>query len=210
MRTLPGSLASLLVLLLVSSCGGGGDEPISLTLVGQAPLDGVVSNTGAVNAAGGGPGTGDLDIVPNLCVRQFFTFSLASVPADATVLTAYLRLVQTAVVGAPYSNHGFVVVDHLDYGPALDATDFARVALTFGLGPLSADASLGPRTVDVTAQVQADLAAGRTTSQFRTRFSGAEFDNDGFLDYVTLSDAELSTPGAHAGDEPRLLLTYQP
>jgi hypothetical protein len=35
---------------------------------------------------------------------------------------------------------------------------------------LSTDATLGPKSLDVTAQVAADIAAGRTRSSFRLRF----------------------------------------
>ncbi len=49
-------------------------------------------------------------------------------------------------------------MDHIDLGPTLNAADFASVPLTSGLGSLSTDDTVEPKSLDVTAAVQADVA----------------------------------------------------
>jgi hypothetical protein len=108
--------------------------------------------------------------------RGFCSFSLGSLPSDADVVSATLKITQYFISGP--EPLGPVVIDHMDYG-TLDESDFDLAALTTGIGtfPLSGNAVL--RTLDVASQVAADRQAGRTRSQFRFRLTTESAGRDG-------------------------------
>jgi hypothetical protein len=205
------TVASILIatLSLLGGCGsGGGDDAVTLGLGSAAALDGWVESDGTVVTGAGGPLVGDFDAVqPNVGYRQFFSFSLAGIPAGATVTNATLQLHQQITFGTPFATHGVVVVDHVDYGATLDAADYLGGTITAGIGTIASDATAGIRTLDVTARVAADIAAARTRSQYRLRFSVLDTDNDGASDYTQFCDAENSISGT--GTLPVLLVTYE-
>lgn len=200
------------VALGLTACGGGGaPPPVTVGILGTASLDGEVRSDGVAVSAGGSPAVGDVDSVANgLAGRQFFSFDLTGIPAGAAVLSATLHLHQTFVLGFPYVTLGDVVADHLDYGPSLDAGDFALAALTPAYATVSLDGTSGLRTLDATAAVQADRAASRVRTQFRLRFDGLDSDLDGAADAAQFADRELSTQNATAGQQPVLFVLYQP
>lgn len=207
-----GLLAALLTIPLATALGGcgggartiGGGEQTELLLPSVAAEDGVVENDREVRTNGVLPQVGDLGSEsPGRECRQFFSFDLGSVPPGSIVTSAVLRLDQFVVVGTPYGALGSVVVDHLVYD-ALDADDFASRALREGLGPLSSDATLGARSLDVTEAVAQDVALGRPRSQFRLRFAPAGSDGDGQNDFASFAEAEAATAGG--GQPPRLIV----
>jgi hypothetical protein len=57
----------------------------------------------------------------------------------------------------------------------VDKGDYSASALD-ALGSLSSDADLEYKSLDVTAAVLADIAAGRTSSDFRVSFTGGSGD----------------------------------
>lgn len=192
------SLRVLIVLAAVclpfglTACGGGGsDTPssASITVGSIAAIDGWADSAGAFDAAGGGPWVGDG--TANQTVRQVWAFDLSAVPAGATVTSATVGLRQYLVLGVPFPGFGIIVLDHVLLGADLDASDYDSVALSTP-GLVSTQSVLDWRLVDVTAAVQADLAAGRTRSDFRARFDTLASDGDSFRDGVFFSDAEGS------------------
>jgi len=95
-------------------------------------------------------------------------------------------------------------VDHVVYGTVLEAGAYTRMPLATGIGTLSSDASLGPRSLDVTTRVQNDLASGHPQTQYRLRFP-IETDGDAtsdFCDFYGASTADVSL-------RPVLVVTYQ-
>ena len=207
-RCLPG------VLLLLGACGGGGVGggsggfalTYSLTLISEPSRDGWAAPGGiAVAAASQGAisGTGD-HMNGSQSRRQFFSFDLADVPANAAVTGATLQLRQATVRGTPYATHGVVVLDHLAYD-TLDGGDYAATALTANAAQVSTTPVIETKIVDVGALVQADWAAGRKRSQFRVRWSVVDNDNDPTEDQVLLVDSEDL---ARTGYQPRLVLVY--
>ncbi len=180
--------------LSLAACGGGADGPGAIDLASQAALDGFVNSVGNVFTGGSGPGVGDIDPVQNgLGNRMFYSFDLASVPPSATeIVSATLEVSEEGVSGNPFATLGVIVVDHLDYGPTLDAGDYALPALDSAFGVFSGDAVVGYHGVDVTGQVRADWGLGRPRSQFRLRFAFGDSDFDGAVDFVGLNDQEDS------------------
>jgi hypothetical protein len=196
---------------VLSACGGSGDGgSVTIRILGDPALDGIILTDGTAVAAGGGPATGDIDaVVPGVGGRVLYSFPLGAIPPGATLQSVTLELHQRLVIGTPYATHGVVVLDHLDYGPALDFGDFNLVALAPSFAVASADTTLGMKSVTVTAQVLADLAAARPNSQYRLRFSTLDTNNDGANDVAGWEDAELSG-GSPVGSEPKLIVTYVP
>lgn len=200
------ALLALVPLAALGACGGGGGsgnataQPVAVTLHGAPLLDGTVTQGGAtflgealVGDNGGAQGE-----------RACIDFELTGVPTGAHVVTATMTLVQRVVRGTPYATLGSLLLDHVVYGTVLEAGEYARTPIESAFAVLSTDATLGPRTIDVTAQVQNDLARGQ--SQFRLRFS-TENDLDAVID-----DAEWFCIGSATtlADLPTLVVVYTP
>ena len=184
--------------LLAAACDDNnqppdGPTPRTFTITATAALDGSVSNTGTVLTAGGGPFTGDLDaFLAGLAFRQFYSFDLSNLPANADIDTATLKLYQASVTGTPYISLGNVIVDHVNYGANLSANAYDQIAITSNIGILSTDGVVQYKTLAVTTAVKTDLSVGRTRSQFRLRTSIQDADTDGTSDNASFSDAEQS------------------
>lgn len=202
MRMLSTALAVLAPLGLVG-CGGGsgGAGPVTIGILSTPALDGYVLASGTVfNAqtllAAGDTASGEM-------ARFFVSFPLGAIPPGAQIQSASLEMTQSNVQGTPYTDLGFLVIDHMDYGASLDAPDFGLGALSPAFAVFSSTTALGLRTLDVTPQLEADIAALRTRSQYRCRF-GADTDGNPDDDYVHFNANE-------AGSEiPVLVVTYLP
>lgn len=206
MRLLP-LLPALAALPLLTGCGGGGGRvaaaPVTVTLTSTPLLDGTVATGGIIVGLSGDIVVGDYAGG----LRGFGSFDLAGIPAGATITSATLTLVQHASSGAPYATLGLLLVDQVVYGNVLEGGAYARSFPTNqGFGTLSTDATLGAKSLVVTAQVQADRAALRTQSQFRLRFA-VENDFDTTPDVAVFWSAD-NAPGP--GDCPTLVVAYQP
>ena len=194
-------------ILCAGGCGGsgGGSEPSDTTItINSTPtVDGTVVDTVLVDTSTFALQVGDTS--GNSRKRGFLRFSLASIPAGATIGSAVLRVHQSFVFGTPYASLGNVVVDHMRIGSALDLGDFETPAVV--VGTLSSDATLGHKTLDVTSSVVADLAAALANTDFRLRASLLDTDSDGVADDSQWNDAEDT---AGDGNVPRLVVTYSP
>lgn len=160
-----------------------------------------------------GTRTGDTESFPSRNThRQFFSFSLPATAGGTTVSAATLRLFQLSASSnfpgdSPYFVLGNLVVDHVDFGNALDPLEYDTGALALGVGVLANDPMLEYKPLAVTDEVQADVAAGRGQSQFRLRFF-SEFANQNTVDdFVQFADGD-SWPVSNA--PPQLLVTFQP
>lgn len=195
-----------LLSLLAGGCGGGGGGGSGALLVDlPAAVDGVVDGTGFVETTGA-MNLGDSSV--NVGIHGYLRFDLSAVPAGATILSATLITRQTAsgFFGTPYTDLGNLLVDHMDIGAALGSEDFVGTTFTFALAVLSTDPVLETKTADVTAAVTADLAAARTTSDYRLRFA-ADTNSDAGPDFVQFSTSEFD---AGTGVTPTLEVTYLP
>jgi hypothetical protein len=202
----------LITCLLLTACGGGdGPEtpaPVTLTITSTPALDGLVFAQGTVtlssNITAGDYANG---LGPQGGLRGFVSFDLTAIPAGVTVLTATMTLVQRLTNDTPYATLGTILADHVVYGGVLEAGAYARSFPTGqGFGVLSADASLGVKSLVVTALVQDDVTALRGRSQYRLRF---EFEEDADMDsdQAAFFSPETATVPSEL---PTLVVTYQP
>lgn len=196
--------------VLLTACGGGGGPPgpVTVTLTSTPALDGLVFASGTVTLASNVT-TGDYAnaLGPVEGLRGFVSFDLTGIPSGATVTLATMTLVQRVTNAAPYASLGNVLVDQVVYGSVLEAGAYARSFPTSqGFGTLSSDATLGPKSLVVTAQVQADLDSLRPQSQYRLRFP-LEQDGDFDSDQAVFWSAETATV---PDERPTLVITYQP
>ena len=200
----------------LAACGGGGDGggagvggavQQEATLLSNPALDGSIwAPVGAVPASishGSRIRAGDSGL--DRPVRGFVSFDLAALPAGAQIESAVLTLYQSRLWGAPYVGLGSEVrVDHVDLEGALDLADFDSPALQVAIGVISTDAVEEHKSLDVAAQVQADLDAGRSSSEYRVYFPiGTE--NNGVSDQVRFDDAD---DAEEVVTVPTLVVTY--
>jgi hypothetical protein len=207
LRTLALPASLVLGAGLVGGCGAGEAifGPETYTLHAPSTLDGYVTSAGAVltNSTANGIAVGDNDADQGR--RGFVRFNIAGLPLGAEIESAELRLAQAAVTGLPYVTLGTLRVDHVDIGAALDAVDYAAVALLANVGTLSTDATLTVKFLDVKAEILADIAAARTTSDFRLRFTTQD-DGDGLFDTAHFEDMENNLA---TGAYPELVIVYK-
>ncbi len=140
-------------------------------------------------------------------VRSVLRFELDGLRPGATVARAVLVTTQGEVEGDPFTNLGNLQVRHVSLGASISAADYNPAARPLGLlGVLSDNPIPGPRSLDVTAAVLADIADGRTTSDFLLAFP-IEENGDRNVDRVTLDDHDADGPSA--GPRTRLVITYE-
>jgi hypothetical protein len=150
--------------------------------------DGWVENDGGAFNLGAVTFVGDNGV--GVVARSFFSFDLSTIAAAEEVHGAVMRIFQIAIQGDPYGGlGGGITVDHLDYSPALDDTDYGLAPFTADIGTISSVSDTAYKSLPVTTQVQADRTAGRSASQFRIRFP-VEDDADGAADFVVIYTAE--------------------
>ena len=189
----------ILTVLLIIALACLSIAATTVTLNSTPGVDGFVTSSGSVLTI---TQTIVGDTYVNTGCRGFVSFNIMSIPPGSTIISAALRMYQEGVNGTPYTNLGSISVDHVDYGPNLDAADYDQAALQENIGILSNNATLEFKTLDVTARLQDDMDHGRTRSQYRLLFP-TETDNDG------VEDATFFT-SANVGDNtPELVVTYQ-
>jgi hypothetical protein len=204
--------------LCLAACGGAGSGSggaVTVTIASTAALDGggVYDADGSrgVFTVGGNPGVGDFDFfLRGRRFRMFVSFDRSAIPAGATVTSAEFRINQASVFGTPYATHGTVVADHVDYGSSLTVADLDLPPIEPVEIPVSSDAAVGYKAVDVTAFVQGDVADGRTRTQFRLRFDPVESDGDATNDRANFEDGEGSCCAPGPYNPPLLVITYVP
>lgn len=190
---LPLALATLL-----AACGGGGGDDddnnndnglVQQTVQAQADD----ARSGYLTSAGFIDDGGDLFVgtIPNaptdfLEQRGIIAFDLSQIPSDAQVVQATLTMLQTNISGDPYGQVVQFIVDHIASPNAtLAATDFSNFTLqVIANPPLSNDATLEAKQLDVTQQVENDVAASRGSSMFRIRGQAINPLTAGFNDTV--------------------------
>jgi hypothetical protein len=181
------------------------DNPLQeITLTGNPNLCGLAEKSfttgnvfvlaGSVIAVGprDGQQTGRVD-------RGFCGFDLP----DVRVAQATLQVYQEQVTGTPYVMGDVMIVDHLDFGPSIDAGDYDLAPLQADIGTLSADATVEWKSLDVTTAVRNDLANGRATARFRLQFRNDAGSGRALLTGFTDFD------GNPTDNPPQLLLTFR-
>ncbi|MDJ0975657.1 MAG: hypothetical protein QNJ98_14440 [Planctomycetota bacterium] len=206
-------------LFLLTACGGGGGGDANLLQPGEvrlstlANMDGTVPVLGATVDTTAQPSVGYSGPAVTDARWAFFTFDLSGIPAGATVTAAQLELFQTATLGTP-TDVLPILVDHMEASGATP-TWTELVGSSFELEAPIRDSGGNPATVshttvrgnrflDVTRQVQRDLAEGRSFSRFRLRWEPVA----GPITFglVYFSDAE----NIHGSDvPPALVVGYQ-
>lgn len=216
-------------------CGGGGadggmdddfanDEDIvedagnndvtlqQVTLLSTPELDGVVvGDNQQVNGRSDiQPVVGDGQFTPTVnqgAVRfqAYYSFNLSSLPQGARIKSATMSLYSRDAQGDPAGAMVLVRVDHVNYGNTFPTTLNAGITLDANTAQIGELETIGRKDVDVTTQLQADLDAGRSTSQYRLR--GAVASNfDSVPDVIVLTDAE-DTQGT--GELPMLIIELE-
>lgn len=180
-----------------------------LTTTGNSSVnvDGIVYDSGTVvinsyvNAG---------DTMGNAFERGFVGFDISSIQGR-TIVSATLRMYPGQVSGTPYTLFGTIVVDHVNFsntisgGNHLTSDDYSGNTLTSNIGTISNNTTEEWKTLGVTSSVQADINAGRTSSQYRIHFTTENTDSDGSADEASFGDFENGSPD----EMPKLVVTYR-
>jgi len=163
-------------------------------------VDGNISITGLV--------TTDLNLVVGDSLgeggmRNVVGFDISSIPSGSTIVSATLRMYQYSITGTPYSL-GTIAVDHVNFSTSIDSGDYSGGTISSSIGTISNNTTVEYKTLAVTAHVQADLTAGRTSSQYRLGFTttvGPGSDNMALF--------ESAENYGSTGNRPELVVTYR-
>ena len=194
------SCASALLAPTLAACGGGGggNPDANQKPVENATLPADADRTSGIVAVNGVPG----NVLPDVTIGKVAVTEVRGIvvfpwgtdlPAGSEIVSATLTAVTAGVVGNPTVALGALSIDHVDPGATTELVDFGGGTLTAAFAHLL-DANQ-PVTIatllteDVTTQVRADGAAGRTASAFRLAFPGPSTSSS---NQVTFSDAGLS------------------
>jgi hypothetical protein len=180
-------------------------EPGTVELQSIANLNGsVASSNGAINL----PMVGDTDFgVQGNVYRSFYSFALSGIPSGATITNDRLQLYLALNSGNPFTNHGNVIVDSVDYGNSLDGADFNCPTLQSNIGTIADNGTVEYKSLNVTSSVLDDMSNSRTYSQFRLRFSLLESDTDSESEFVEFTDAKDSF--FHINKPPKMVVDYK-
>jgi len=138
-------------------------ETHTITLKSQEGHDGFRASNG------GGNNSIEIRVGRNaiLIIRGFLSFKLESIPSDATIEEAKLKVYQTNTTGNPYSSGLRVVVDHLDYGGDLNNAAYNAPSISASFATLFSNDSVGWQEINVTDRVRDDFDNSRPRSQYR-------------------------------------------
>lgn len=127
--------------------------------------------------------------------RGLLGFDISSIQGK-TVLSATLRVYLAYNFGGSYN----VIVDHINFGNSMTEDDYSLNTLSANIGTISNNDTLEWKELDVTSYVQSDLAAPRTSSQYRFILDTVDANTKAF------EDAENAQG---TGNRPELVVTYE-
>lgn len=203
------------LVLLLAACGGGAGKdddpddpgflpptpPEQLFLLSDAARDGSVSAYGSSSSSA--ILVGD-DAYFNDVYTGFLSFPLASVPAEAQIVSATLQAYQLQVKGTPYDALGTLEVDQIDMGSRRDTADLTAPSIR-AVGTLSSTPAVETKELDVTALVVDGLARGLTYVDLRLTFPVGT-NGDGLEDRAYINDGWDT---ARVGRPARILVEYR-
>lgn len=128
----------------------------------------------------------------NLAQRAIISVVLNQIPAGANIVNATLRISGSAPEGDPFGEFGPMTVDHVNVVSSISAVNFLGKTLTSSIATIPS-LPYGVKQqqtleLDVTAQIKADLAAGRPISSFRFEFVNAPSVNGTFDQASLIAD----------------------
>jgi len=193
------------------------DGPFQVTLWSLPAQDGGVGESHYTSEVGGsigaGAGTAAVgDTGARAQQKLLLHFDTSSIPSDATVTSATLRLYRSSAVGTPATSLGDLVVDmrnpyagdaFFGTSDALEAADFQSFAHFSGVATLTVPLSntYTESFLDATG-LEAINKGGNT--QMRVRFTLPD-DGDFLADQVSFGTGNF---GATSPGRPRLVVTY--
>ena len=169
----------------------------------------VITSTAFLDGYRGSNGLGHNDLYilvgRNLSViqRGFVSFDLSSLPSDATIESATLRIYQEKIVGHPYGVGRNLMIDHLNYGDSLGNEDYGSSAISSSFTTLTNNANIEWKDANVTDTLKNDLSSGRNKSQYRILFPSDTAGATSDLIYFESADNSQGT-----GNLPQLVVKY--
>jgi len=135
--------------------------------------------------------------------RGFVSFDLSSLPTDAVIESATLRMYQEKIVGNPYGVGGSLRVDHLDYGSSLGNEDYGASSISSSFTTLTDNSVIEWKDASVTDSLKNDLSNGRDNSQYRLHFATESTGTSSDLVYFESANNSEGT-----GNLPQLIIKY--
>ncbi len=86
--------------------------------------DGLVGGCSSSNQKNDSMCVGESGLKGHPFYRSFIGFDLSNLPNGIEIYAADLYFTQYRITGEPYKKHGFIIVDHVDFGKEIDKNDF--------------------------------------------------------------------------------------
>lgn len=170
------------------------------TLAAEAELDGFRTSNGRGN------NVSEIKIGRNkeYVARGFLTFPTPDSFSANDVKSATLRIYRDTNQG-DIKSLGKLLIDHLNYGTALDDTDFAMPALVANFTEIKDPPDSAIVEIDVTDQIKDDLSNARSYSQYRIHFEEEIRSDVGNGDFVFIESGE---DFLNSGYPPQIIIKY--
>ncbi len=157
------------------------DDETTVEITLNADQSGWLTSDGDVESGPGEwPQAGDL--VDGTAVRGLLTFSLADIPANAIIRTAFLHFADPTLEGEPFDALGCLQIDFVEVSQPLDNTAYDAPGFF-----ISCEAA-SPDNIDVTFDVEDALIQGQNSLSLRLGFE-TESNGDSVADLYVVRTA---------------------
>jgi hypothetical protein len=157
------------------------DDEITVEIPLNVEQSGWLTNDGDVESGPGEwPQAGDL--VDGTAVRGLLTFSLADLPPNVLVRTAFLRFADPDLEGQPFNALGCLQIDFVEVSQPLDNTVYDAPGFFISCE------SASPNSIDVTFDVEDALIQGQSQLNLRLGFE-TESNGDSVADLYVVRTA---------------------
>lgn len=194
-------MALLGSLLCLTACGGGSNPAGGVGTSFKIPASDMryITTSGVNTGDLAAVSVGDDELDRRWVIVVQFDISRLNATEQVEL---FLHHQQFNTAGTPFTDLGAPVVDHIDGGTQIIDTQFGGFTLASGFWTLGNQPTY---SINVSAQVQADKLAGRSTSTFRLRFDPP---SDGQGDYDQLRFSTHLAP--FEPNRPALIITEGP
>jgi hypothetical protein len=197
----------------IVACGSGPSAPVDTIFATPALSGYVVGGAEQAVRSSNDLAVGDANAnVYGSELRGVMSFDLTQIPTGSTVTGVTLFTRECTIVGSPIPGLGDVLIEHVSYGATLDTSAFDTPVLDTTGGILSTDSTIGRHTRNVLPAVLADIAAGRSVTQFRLQMSEYSNTGDSANNYVAFqapsgASSNLCNPVIRQGVQ--ILVSYR-
>ncbi len=190
-----------------------GSAPTTINLTAQSANDGYVVESTATSNVGGTANSSATTILvgddaAKLCHRGLLSFDTSSIPDNAVILSATVKVTRSSITGAPWTTMSPCYLDinapFFGTGVGVAAADWQATAAALQVGTLPLPAANGTQVSSLLSSAGRQGISKTATTQFKIRFN-LQDDADSAIDRIAFGSANHGT----VAYRPVLTIQYQ-